>query len=95
MYFFSHVFHVIIISVGCVSEVRDKKKTFFFGMNFLLSDWKTHENNYYECSKYRGQPQSQLETTQSRAREALKKYLHYFERVIRRISLFFIHVIFP
>ncbi len=44
-------------------------------------DWKTHENNYYECSKYRGQPQSQLETKQSRAREALKKYLHYFERV--------------
>jgi hypothetical protein len=44
-------------------------------------DWKTHENNYYECSKYRGQPQSQLETRQSRAREALKKYLHYFERV--------------
>ena len=48
----------------------------------LYSDWKTHENNYYECSKYRGQPQSQLETIQSRAREALKKYLHYFERVI-------------
>ena len=46
-----------------------------------LGDWKTHENNYYECSKYRGQPQSQLETIQSRAREALKKYLHYFERV--------------
>ncbi|CAF3117665.1 unnamed protein product [Rotaria socialis] len=45
-----------------------------------LGDWKTHENNYYECSKYRGQPQSQLETIQSRAREALKKYLHYFER---------------
>ncbi|CAF0802590.1 unnamed protein product [Rotaria sordida] len=42
--------------------------------------WKTHENNYYECSKYRGQLQSQLETKQTRAREALKKYLHYFER---------------
>ncbi|CAF0843165.1 unnamed protein product [Didymodactylos carnosus] len=45
-----------------------------------LGDWKSHENNYYDCSKYRGQPQSQLETVQSRAREALKKYLHYFER---------------
>ncbi|CAF2890492.1 unnamed protein product [Rotaria sp. Silwood2] len=43
-------------------------------------DWKTHENNYYECSKYRRQPQSQIETKQNRAREALKKYLHYFER---------------
>jgi hypothetical protein len=50
---------------------------------FVLLDWKTHENNYYECSKYRGQPQSKLETTQSCAREALKKYLHYFERVMK------------
>lgn len=57
---------------------------------FLELDWKTHENNYYECSKYRGQPQSQLETKQSRAREALKKYLHYFERV--RISLIVIFI---
>lgn len=54
-----------------------------------LGDWKTHENNYYECSKYRGQPQSQLETIQSRAREALKKYLHYFERVKKTFFFFF------
>ncbi len=58
-------------------------------------DWKTHENNYYECSKYRGQPQSQLETKQSRAREALKKYLHYFERVrTRRVFVRLLYFIF-
>lgn len=79
----SPVSRVIIISVGCVSEVcrvhwpRSSSNLFLS----LGLDWKTHENNYYECSKYRGQPQSQLETIQSRAREALKKYLHYFERV--------------
>jgi len=57
----------------------------FFQVDFFvfLLDWKTHENNYYECSKYRGQPQSKSETIQSSAREALKKYLHYFERVMK------------
>ena len=77
--YFSLAFHVIIIFVGCVLEVRDED--YWNEKWFCNLDWKTHENNYYECSKYRGQPQSQLETKQSRAREALKKYLHYFERV--------------
>jgi hypothetical protein len=62
---------------------------------YFSLDWKTHENNYYECSKYRRQPQSQLETKQSRAREALKKYLHYFERVItRRVFVRLVYFIF-
>lgn len=46
-----------------------------------LGDWKAHGSEYYECSRYKENPSIADETANAQAREALKKYLHYFERV--------------
>ncbi|CAI6368940.1 unnamed protein product [Macrosiphum euphorbiae] len=43
-----------------------------------MGDWKAHGTEYYDCSKYRENPQNGSES--AKAREALKKYLHYYER---------------
>lgn len=45
-----------------------------------LRDWKDHGSEYYECSRYKENPHIANEPAQTQAREALKKYLHYFER---------------
>ncbi|XP_040579464.1 potential E3 ubiquitin-protein ligase ariadne-2 [Lepeophtheirus salmonis] len=45
-----------------------------------LGDWRTHGSEYYECSRYKENPNIALESAHAQAREALKKYLHYFER---------------
>ncbi|XP_045482679.1 potential E3 ubiquitin-protein ligase ariadne-2 [Harmonia axyridis] len=45
-----------------------------------MGDWKTHGSEYYECSRYRENPNIALESAHAQAREALKKYLHYYER---------------
>lgn len=45
-----------------------------------LRDWKDHGTDYYECSRYKENPHIANEPAQLQAREALKKYLHYFER---------------
>lgn len=45
-----------------------------------LGDWKTHGSEYYECSRYRENPNIANESAHAQAREALKKYLFYFER---------------
>ena len=54
-----------------------------------LGDWKTHGSEYYECSRYKENPNIANESEHAQAREALKKYLHYFERV--RLTGFFKH----
>jgi ariadne-2 len=46
-----------------------------------LGDWKTHGSEYYECSRYKDNPNIANESAHAQAREALKKYLHYYERV--------------
>ena len=46
-----------------------------------LGDWKTHGSEYYECSRYKENPNIAHESAHAQAREALKKYLHYYERV--------------
>ena len=46
-----------------------------------LGDWKAHGSEYYECSRYKENPNIAHESAHAQAREALKKYLHYFERV--------------
>ena len=46
-----------------------------------LGDWKTHGSEYYECSRYKENPDTVNQSQQAQAREALKKYLFYFERV--------------
>lgn len=46
-----------------------------------LGDWKAHGSEYYECSRYKENPNIAHESVHAQAREALKKYLHYYERV--------------
>ncbi|KAF7992175.1 hypothetical protein HCN44_001500 [Aphidius gifuensis] len=45
-----------------------------------LNDWKAHGSEYYECSRYKENPNITHESVHAQAREALKKYLHYYER---------------
>uniref|UniRef100_A0A1B6GPF7 RBR-type E3 ubiquitin transferase n=1 Tax=Cuerna arida TaxID=1464854 RepID=A0A1B6GPF7_9HEMI len=45
-----------------------------------LGDWKSHGSEYYECSRYKENPNIANESIHAQAREALKKYLHYYER---------------
>jgi ariadne-2 len=51
-----------------------------------LHDWKSHGSEYYECSRYKENPNIANESAHAQnlihlqAREALKKYLHYYER---------------
>jgi len=45
-----------------------------------LGDWRNHGSEYYECSRYKENPNIANESAHAQAREALKKYLHYFER---------------
>lgn len=45
-----------------------------------LGDWKSHGSEYYECSRYKENPNIAHESVNAQAREALKKYLHYYER---------------
>ncbi|PNF29781.1 putative E3 ubiquitin-protein ligase ariadne-2 [Cryptotermes secundus] len=45
-----------------------------------LGDWKSHGSEYYECSRYKENPSIAHESVHAQAREALKKYLHYYER---------------
>jgi len=45
-----------------------------------LGNWRTHGSEYYECSRYKENPNIVNESVHAQAREALKKYLHYFER---------------
>lgn len=58
-------------------------------MFFILScciDWSAHNSEYYECSRYRSNPDIGKEKVTS-ARAALKKYLFYYERVSDNGSL--------
>jgi len=52
-----------------------------------LGDWKAHGSEYYECSRYKENPNIAHESVHAQAREALKKYLHYYERVSSTSSL--------
>lgn len=45
-----------------------------------LGDWKSHGSEYYECSRYKENPEVTSESAHVQAREALKKYLFYYER---------------
>ena len=52
-----------------------------FALFLLPPDWKSHGSEYYECSRYKENPNIANESVLVQAREALKKYLFYFERV--------------
>jgi len=45
-----------------------------------LGDWKNHGAEYYECSRYKENPNVVKDTVHVKARKALEKYLFYFER---------------
>uniref|UniRef100_A0A0R3S546 RBR-type E3 ubiquitin transferase n=1 Tax=Elaeophora elaphi TaxID=1147741 RepID=A0A0R3S546_9BILA len=46
----------------------------------LFIDWKNHGSEYYECSRYKENPSIAQEANHVKARRALEKYLHYYER---------------
>ncbi|ELU14866.1 hypothetical protein CAPTEDRAFT_207577 [Capitella teleta] len=71
--------HVCIEKNGGCNHVQCTKcKHDFCWM--CLGDWKTHGSEYYECSRYKENPNIANESAHAQAREALKKYLFYFER---------------
>lgn len=46
-----------------------------------LNDWVTHGTEYYECSRFKGNAKPKdTDDEHVKAREALKKYLFYYER---------------
>ena len=45
------------------------------------ADWQSHNREYYECSRYKAENESSGASAKSKAREALNRYLFYFERV--------------
>lgn len=45
-----------------------------------LRNWNEHNREYYECSMYKQNPEVANENCGVKAREALKKYLFYYER---------------
>lgn len=63
---------------GCNHMQCSKCKQDFCWM--CLGDWKSHGSEYYECSRYKENPNIGNESAHAQAREALKKYLFYFER---------------
>ncbi|CAD5224848.1 unnamed protein product [Bursaphelenchus xylophilus] len=63
---------------GCNHMQCTKCKHHFCWMCFR--DWKSHGSEYYECSRYRENPAIAQEANHLKARRALEKYLHYFER---------------
>uniref|UniRef100_A0A0N5AJR5 RBR-type E3 ubiquitin transferase n=1 Tax=Syphacia muris TaxID=451379 RepID=A0A0N5AJR5_9BILA len=63
---------------GCNHMQCAKCKHHFCWMCF--GDWKTHRSEYYECSRYKENPAVAQEANHIKARRALEKYLHYFER---------------
>ncbi|XP_064632911.1 potential E3 ubiquitin-protein ligase ariadne-2-like [Lineus longissimus] len=63
---------------GCNHMQCSKCKHDFCWM--CLGDWKAHGSEYYECSRYKENPNIANESVHAKAREALKKYLFYFER---------------
>ncbi|PAV70394.1 hypothetical protein WR25_06430 [Diploscapter pachys] len=63
---------------GCNHMQCAKCRHHFCWMCF--GDWKTHGSEYYECSRYKENPSVAAEANHVKARRALEKYLHYFER---------------
>uniref|UniRef100_A0A915K898 RBR-type E3 ubiquitin transferase n=1 Tax=Romanomermis culicivorax TaxID=13658 RepID=A0A915K898_ROMCU len=65
-------------SGGCNHMACSKCKYHFCWV--CTGDWKNHGSQYYECSKYKENPNVANESLNSAARKALEKYLFYYER---------------
>ena len=59
-------------------------------IHFCAVDWKSHNREYYECSRYKSVQLGSDDSAQSKAREALNRYLFYFERVGATLCLPFL-----
>lgn len=82
--------HFCWMCLGGFSTTKRKNKKFsLFYFIFspitknliMILDWKNHGSEYYECSRYKENPNIAHEAVHVKAREALQKYLFYFERV--------------
>ncbi|XP_052780765.1 potential E3 ubiquitin-protein ligase ariadne-2-like isoform X1 [Mya arenaria] len=77
--------HVCIEKNGGCNHMQCSKCKYDFCW-MCLGDWKAHGSEYYECSRYKilkfhdENPNIANESVHAQAREALKKYLFYFER---------------
>lgn len=71
--------HVCIEKNGGCNHMQCSKCKYDFCW-MCLGDWKAHGSEYYECSRYKENPNIANESSHAKAREALKKYLFYFER---------------
>ncbi|XP_041348541.1 potential E3 ubiquitin-protein ligase ariadne-2-like [Gigantopelta aegis] len=71
--------HVCIEKNGGCNHMQCSKCKFDFCW-MCLGDWKAHGSEYYECSRYKENPNIANESVLVQAREALKKYLFYYER---------------
>lgn len=71
--------HICIEKNGGCNHIQCSKCKFDFCW-MCLCDWKSHGNSYYVCSRYNENPLIAEQNQQVQAREALKKYLFYFER---------------
>ncbi|XP_062522196.1 E3 ubiquitin-protein ligase ARIH2-like [Corticium candelabrum] len=63
---------------GCNHMVCGKCHHEFCWM--CVADWQSHNREYYECSRYKAENESSGASAKSKAREALNRYLFYFER---------------
>ncbi len=71
--------HVCIEKNGGCNHMQCSKCKYDFCW-MCLGPWKSHGTEYYGCSRYNENPNIACESASARAREALKKYLFYFER---------------
>ncbi|XP_071081838.1 potential E3 ubiquitin-protein ligase ariadne-2-like [Haliotis cracherodii] len=71
--------HVCIEKNGGCNHMQCSKCKYDFCW-MCLGDWKAHGSEYYECSRYKENPNIANESVLVQAREALKKYLFYYER---------------
>ncbi|XP_013385980.1 potential E3 ubiquitin-protein ligase ariadne-2 [Lingula anatina] len=71
--------HVCIEKNGGCNHMQCSKCKYDFCW-MCLGDWKNHGSEYYECSRYKENPNIAHESVHVQAREALKKYLFYYER---------------